>query len=325
MPQQTTTGLAAVPSFERSALRHAPDAARPERIDTLMLNVGLRCNSACPHCHHSCTPQRTEVMSRETMFQAIQFAQQVRPSLVDITGGEPELFEQLPELLTRLSEAGLTVRVRTNLFALGRTTNPDLVPLLARHRIQVLASIPDTVASNASGRDIANGWGATLPVLKILATLGYGEREGASSRRLDLAYNPPLGQMPRPQKELETEFRTALAPHGVRFDSLLAIANMPIGRYRRQLESRGAYADHLAELAAAFNPKVLGALQCRHGLEIAWDGTFWDCDFNLAAGVRPAAGPFTVAEALKNPDALGVRRIGFGPHCYACTVGAGSG
>ena len=165
-------------------------------------------------------------------------------------------------------------------------------------------------------------WERSVEVLRMLTELGYGTDERLV---LDLAYNPPLGELTSSQSEVAEEFRAALGPLGVRFDSLLSLPNMPLGRYRDRLAAREAYRDYVDELSAAFNPSVASSLECRHGLDIAWDGTLWDCDFNLAARVRPSAGPLTLAEALADPAALLERRIGFGPHCFACTAGAGFG
>jgi len=101
---------------------------------------------------------------------------------------------------------------------------------------------------------------------------------------------------------------------------------------RTRLRAENIYDDYLRGLADAFNPGVVEAMACRHGLEVAWDGTLWDCDFNLAAGIPPTAGPRTVTELLAASElgeealgaALAARRIGFGRHCYACTAAEGS-
>lgn len=316
----------------------------------LMLNVGLRCDAACAHCHHACSPHRTEVMSRETMLDAIKLAEKIRPDLVDITGGEPEVFSALPELIARLRDAGLAVRVRTNLVALARPEHADLPALFAARGVQVLASLPGTSAAAIDAQRGSAWWETALAVLQRLNALGYGHSADAGGYVgrnegdhlteplvLDVAYNPPPGEICRPQDELAAEFRAALEPLGVRFDSLLAINNVPVGRLRAQLMADGGHSEntydgYLQSLADAFNPSVVDAMACRHGLEIAWDGTLWDCDFNLAAGISPAAGPRTVAELLAASElgaagleeALASRRIGFGSHCYACTAAAGS-
>ncbi len=288
-----------------------------------MLNVGLRCDLACAHCHHSCTPARTEVMSRETMLDALRLAETIRPRLIDITGGEPELFVHLRELVSRARAAGLATRVRTNLVALAAPGAAGLPTFFAENGVSLLASLPGVSAAQTAEQRGANGvWEHSLEVLRVLTGLGYGAGDGLV---LKIAYNPPLGHLARPQGEIEDEFRAALTPLGVRFDALLALPNVPIGRYRQRLRSDGSYTEYLTLLTDAFNPSVAPSLQCRHGLEVAWDGTLWDCDFNLGAGVRPAGGPLTLAEALADPGSLADRRIGFGPHCFACTAGTGFG
>jgi len=332
IPEQAPHTATVVPKFAERVLSVSADADRPERIESLMLNVGLRCDAACAHCHHACTAERTELMSRDTMLGAITLAEKIRPDLVDITGGEPEVYAPLPELLTRLSDAGLAVRVRTNLVALARPEHAELPGLFADIGVQVLASLPGTSAAAIEAQRGSAWWESALAVLQRLTALGYGAGGGAggpSARRLilDLAYNPTAGEIARPQSELAAEFREVLTPLGVRFDSLLAIGNVPVGRMRALLRADGRYAEYVTHLADEFNPDVVDALGCRHGIEVAWDGTLWDCDFNLAARTRPTAGPLTLAELLGAADLealLATRRIGFGPHCYACTAAAGS-
>ena len=323
MNPSETPAIARPRDFECAVLEAHPSAAHPEPIESLMLNVGLRCDLACAHCHHACSPMRTEVMSRETMLDSLRLAEVIRPALLDITGGEPELFPHLRELVSRACAADFAVRVRTNLVALATPETSDLPGFFAEQGVALLASLPGvSAAETAEQRGGGVVWQTSVEMLRRLAELGYG---AGADLVLEIAYNPPLGQLGRSQQEVEAEFRAALEPQGVRFDSLLALPNVPIGRYRERLRAGGAYADYVSLLSSAFNPTVAETLECRRGLEIAWDGTLWDCDFNLGAGVPPAAGPLTLDEALADPGSLSNRRIGFGPHCFACTVGAGSG
>jgi hypothetical protein len=62
---------------------------------------------------------------------------------------------------------------------------------------------------------------------------------------------------------------------------------------------------------------------CRHQISIGWDGTLYDCDFNLALGLRVDHG---APDHIKrfNPEDLGMRRIVTGDHCFGCTAGSGS-
>ncbi len=303
-----------------------PEASFAVRVDTLMLNVGLRCDLACAHCHQSSSPERSEVMARETMLDALRMAEILHPSLIDVTGGEPSLWPLLPELVEAVRELGVNVRVRTNLVALTRPDCAHLPALFAKSGVSILGSLP-----GMNAREVAEQRGTafdrSLTALRTLADLGYADGDPALT--LDIAYNPPLGELSRSEAALAEEFRAALSPLGVRFDSLRVIANVPAGRYARRLRESGAYDAELTRLAGAFNADVLGGLACRHGIEVAWDGTLSDCDFNLGAGIRVTDGPRTLAEALALGNSLAAtlsaRRIAFGPHCYACTTGAGSG
>lgn len=306
-----------------------PGARRAVRIDSLMLNVGLRCNLACTHCHQSSSPSRTESMTHATMLEALRLAAILRPGLLDITGGEPTLWHHLCELISTATARNIPVRVRTNLVALTHPTREALVPFFAENGVAILGSLPGVTA-----REIAEQRGdtfdASIAVLRTLAQFGYGS--GNPRLVLDLAYNPPLGESQRPQTVLAEEFHRALEPLGVRFDKLLVIANVPAGRFAERLKSSGDYSAELDRLAGAFNPGVLGELACRCSVEVAWDGSLVDCDFNLGAGMRVVDGPRTLAEAFALADAgsdvdsaIAGRRIAFGPHCFACAAGSGSG
>ncbi len=315
------------PFSERVELT-CPIAARATRIDSLMLNVGLRCDLSCAHCHQASSPHRAETMPRQTMLDSLSLAELLKPSLLDITGGEPTLWEHLPELIENASATGLRVRVRTNLVALAHPDRSRLMALFAKHHVEVLASLHDMTPHLIAGEP-SDRLKASLGVLRSLGELGYGSESGPT---LELAYNPPLGELPRPESELAEEFRDVLTPLGIRFNAIRVIANVPAGRYAEHLRKNGGYRTEIDRLAEAFNPAVLGDLGCRYGVELAWDGTFADCDFNLGAGLRVIDGPRTVAEALALAEAgtdvraaTASRRIAFGPHCFACATGAGSG
>ena len=46
---------------------------RRDRVGTLQVNLGYRCNQSCLHCHVNAGPTRTEVMSRETVTDVLAF------------------------------------------------------------------------------------------------------------------------------------------------------------------------------------------------------------------------------------------------------------
>lgn len=298
----------------------ADPAARHSRgVRTLMLNVGRQCQLSCSHCHHRCSPEAEEAMPLDVMEAALALARRIRPEIIDVTGGSPELWPLLPELLHAASASRLPLRLRTNLMTLAE--DEELAALLGSHRVTVLASLPG--ASDASVR-ATRGQGVferSLRALEVLSRCGYGSEGGPV---IELAWNPETG-LPPAEIELEEEMRIRLEPLGVRIGRVRAIANVPLGKYRDSLQQRDMLEPYLTDLAGAFDTRALPSLPCRDGVEVGWDGTLFDCDFNLAAGLAVTDGPRTVWEALEDPGPLVGRRITFATHCFACTVGAGSG
>jgi len=62
---------------------------------------------------------------------------------------------------------------------------------------------------------------------------------------------------------------------------------------------------------------------CRHQLSIGWDGTLYDCDFNLALALPVNHGAPDHVHRFDLQD-LVTRRIVTGRHCFGCTAGFGS-
>jgi hypothetical protein len=62
---------------------------------------------------------------------------------------------------------------------------------------------------------------------------------------------------------------------------------------------------------------------CRHQICVDWDGTLFDCDFNLALGMSVDHGAPPHIKDF-DPAAHAVRRIVTGNHCFGCTAGCGS-
>ena len=80
---------------------------------------------------------------------------------------------------------------------------------------------------------------------------------------------------------MEREWKEGLGrEHGIAFDRLITLNNMPISRYLEWLESSGNLESYLELLVASFNPGTIDGLMCRNTLSIGWDGRVYDCDFN---------------------------------------------
>jgi radical SAM/Cys-rich protein len=130
--------------------------------------------------------------------------------------------------------------------------------------------------------------------------------------------------LPPAQEDLEHDTREFLqARHGIVFDRLFTITNMPIARFAQWLERAGLYEEYMERLEAAFNPATVPALMCRTLISVSWDGRIFDCDFNQMLGIEAGPkGPLTIRGL--DTRALAHRLIQTADHCFGCTAGAGS-
>jgi hypothetical protein len=76
-------------------------------------------------------------------------------------------------------------------------------------------------------------------------------------------------------------------------------------------------------LRRSFNQETLPGLMCRHQISVGWEGTLYDCDFNLALGLQVNHGAPDSIRSF-DPAHLCERRIVTGEHCFACAAGSGS-
>lgn len=309
----TTQGTfeSAVADVDRNAL----DA---KRVRTLMLNVGLKCTQSCTHCHVDASPQRVESMDDTTLAACIELASELRPEIVDVTGGAPELYPRLHDLVIALERERIRTRVRTNLSALFAADAGGIARDLADHGVELLGSFPGPSAVAADRQRGPGSHDVALEALWRLNALGYGTR-----LRLDLAHNPIGTHLPESSDLIDRRYRAVLSARGVSFNDVLVITNVPVGRFGDDLRRRGAYDQYIDSLRCAFNPRAVPMLECRETIEVGWDGTLYDCDFNLGAGLPAFGSPVNVAEV--SADEIASRRIAFGEHCFACTAAAGSG
>ncbi len=301
-------------------LRALGTELRAARPTTLQVNVGKKCNQACRHCHVDASPQRTESMSDEVV-EACLSALERHPDLAtfDITGGAPELHPRFRELVRRARALGRHVMVRHNLTVQFEPGQDDLPAFFAAQRCEVVCSLPHYTAE-ATDRQRGRGvYEASIEGLKRLNAAGYARGEGL---RLNLVANPVGAFLPPRQEDFERDCREYLArAHGVAFDHLFTLTNMPIARFERWLRQTGVYDQYLGRLEGAFNPATVPALMCRTLVSVSWDGFLYDCDFNQMLEM-PLVRPATIRDF--DLDALTERRIATGEHCFGCTAGAGS-
>jgi len=307
--------------FERQIDRVMGDGLRSLNIEILQINLGLKCNQQCHHCHLEAAPDRKEMMDWPTMERVLTAAKEIQIRLVDLTGGAPEINPNFRCFLRALRERTPSVQVRTNLTVLLEPGLEDLPDFFREHQVQLVASMPCYLEENVSAQRGKGVYEKSVAVMQRLNVLGYGRQPDLP---LNLVYNPGGPFLPPSQAALEEDYRRELnSRFGISFTRLLTITNMPLGRFRKDLLRREQEGDYLKLLRASFNPQTLPGLMCRHQLSVGWDGTLYDCDFNLALGLPVNHGAPDHIRSFRLRD-LRARRIVTGEHCFACAAGSGS-
>ncbi|GAB2782306.1 radical SAM/Cys-rich protein [Hymenobacter luteus] len=319
---QAEAAGAQLPAFAHRLRESGLLPLQPTKLGVMQINVGKMCNQVCKHCHVDAGPDRTEIMTRETMQLCLDALAQTAIPVVDLTGGAPEMNPDFRWLVEQISALGRQIIVRCNLTII--VANPkyhDLPAFFARHRVRVVSSLPHFAAGRTDAQRGDGVFGRSIRALKMLNEVGYGV-EG-SGLTLDLVYNPAGAFMPGSQVGLEREFKQRLGrEHGVVFNNLLTITNLPVSRFLEYLLESGNYESYMQKLVAAYNPVAAANVMCRSTLSIGWDGQLYDCDFNQMLEL-PVASPVRHIRDFHETTLAG-RAIVINQHCYGCTAGAGS-
>jgi radical SAM/Cys-rich protein len=312
-----------------AALKRHRLPENPLSVETMWVNLTRLCNQACAHCHVAASPQRTEHMEGGTINRCLEvLAENPGIRRLDVTGGAPELNPHFDYLVAEARRLGKEVVVRHNLtvaFDGHPETGEDkgyLPRFFARHGVTVLASLPHywrRQAESLRGRGVFR---KSIAGLRLLNGQGYGRK--GSGRVLNLVYNHSGPLTPGQRATQEADFRRELGGrHGLVFNNLFAVTNVPINRFRSRLESEGELGAYMAGLVAAFNPDAAGSLDCRSLVSVGYDGRLYDCDFNQMLGLEIGGEqPMTIFNM--DLGALLRRKIRFAAHCFGCTAGGGT-
>jgi radical SAM/Cys-rich protein len=291
-------------------------------ISVFQINVGKLCNQTCRHCHVEAGPDRKERMTRETAELCMAALEKTSIPTVDITGGAPELNANFRYLVERSRELGRHVMDRSNLTVLLLPSQAGLAEFLAQHQVEIIASLPYFLEQQTDAQRGLGVFSKSIEAIRMLNALGYGTP--GSGLTLNFVFNPAGAFLPPAQHAIEADFRRELRRrYGIEFNSLYALANVPIGRFRDFLDASGNYEPYMQRLVQAYNPVAAAGVMCRYTLSIGWDGTLYDCDFNQMLGLETNHGaPAHIRDF--SVEMLNRRQIVTGQHCYACTAGGGS-
>jgi len=306
-------------SFSQVLTKHGISLTR-RQTNTLQVNVGLLCNQSCSHCHLDAGPARREIMDRDTAAQVVDLAGRLRFATIDITGGAPEMNPHIAFLIENLTPLTGNLILRSNLTAIADSSRSHLLELCRKNRVTIIASFPSLNEAQTEAQRGRGVFSQSLATLNLLNSLGYGRPN--SGLALHLVTNPAGAFMAIPQEQVEKRFRDVLrAKWNLEFNSVFSFANVPLGRFRSWLESKGNLESYLDKLAAAFNPCATDRLMCRTHLSVSWDGCLFDCDFNQAIRLHLGGRKTHISElqALPEPGA----EIAVADHCFTCTAGTG--
>ena len=289
-------------------------------VTVFQMNLGSLCNLSCGHCHLDAGPAGN-VMGQEVIDECLRVIKRERPPVVDITGGAPEMNPGYRRLVSECASLGCRVFTRTNLAIILQDGFTDLPAFWASSGVEVIGSLPyydEETADRQRGRGV---FAASIKAIAELNRAGYAAP--GSPLLLNLVYNPCGAFLPPKQASMESDFRRELARrHGIRFTSLFTLTNVPVGRFLEFLEKSGNLKNYLKKLESSFNPGAAGSVMCRNTVSVGWDGTLFDCDFNLALGLKCALPEPNIK--YYSSGLVSGRRIVTASHCFGCAAGAGS-
>jgi radical SAM/Cys-rich protein len=293
-------------------------------LEVVQVNLGYRCNLSCTHCHVNAGPKRTESMEKETVNLVLDFIEKENVRTLDLTGGAPEMNPHFRYLVAKARKLDVAVIDRCNLVILEEPGYEGLAEFLSENRVDITASLPCYLEDNVDRQRGKGTFSSSLAALKKLNGLGYGQ--AGSGLSLNLVFNPQGVSLPPDQQTLEQAYKNYLLEHyGIVFNTLLAMANLPIQRFGSQLISKGLFNDYMRLLKDSHRPENLNGVMCRNTLSIDWEGYVYDCDFNqmLQLPLGSARGEKIHLSRL-NPRSLPGSPINVASHCYGCTAGQGS-
>ena len=214
----------------------------------LQLNLGRLCNMRCSHCHVDAGPDQAHTQMPEAVVQqCLDAMERLKPELVDLTGGAPEL-RQLPPAGAPCPLPGLRVidRFGDDVAAAspGRC-NPLLGGAAGGDRGQ-----PEhRLSTNAQHGD--GTWQARSRPCSCSIAWAMGERAWPGAH---LMSNPAGEELQQLTPCDEIRWRKTLAERGVTFNHLIGLNNMPIARFLLELEEQQRTTTYLQRLREAYNP-----------------------------------------------------------------------
>lgn len=215
-------------------------------------------------------------------------------------------------IIENLKNFAKKIIVRTNLTILDTKEYEHLLEFYAQNNITLIESLPCYTKENVDKQRGNGVFQKSIKILKKLNSLGYGK-----NLELNLVYNPGGAFLPGNQNELEKDYKKMLLEnYGIVFSHLFTITNMPIGRFKNELEKNGKFDEYMRLLENNFNATNISNLMCKNQISVGFDGKIYNCDFNQMLGL-------CLNDNLQNISKVS-NKIILKQHCLGCVAGAGS-
>lgn len=312
-----------IADFKQALINTDPRLLQFDKLQTLQVNLGNRCNQSCAHCHVQAGPTGEKIMPELIMERIINFLRNHPGLCIDITGGCPELSPDFKFFANEVYKLASRLMVRTNLTVFFEPGLDWLPKWYSQHKVVVIGSLPCYTQENVDMQRGPRVFQKSIKAIRLLNELGYGYDE---QLELNLVYNPGGDFLPGPQEQLEADYKRELGEkYGIRFNKLFTITNAPIGRFKQYLEANGQLEKYLQLLVENFNPSAAENIMCRNLLSVDYRGIVYNCDFNQALNlpVIDGSGKNATIEQLEGVLS-GDLEIITDEHCFCCTAGAGS-
>lgn len=310
--------------FDSAIAKAGFSPLHPAPLEVFQINLGKLCNMTCRHCHVDAGPDRWDaMMSRDTIEACFRALDQTTAHTVDLTGGAPELHPDFRFVVDEAVARGKHVIDRCNLSVLLLPRNAGLADWLGARGVEIVASLPHYRKRNTDAQRGDGAFEKSIEALRLLNAAGYGK--GDPKRVLTLMSNPAGAFLAAPQHSVESEWKAALErDHGVTFDRLFALNNMPISRFLEWLVESDNLNGYMTKLVQSFNAATISGLMCRNTISISWDGRLFDCDFNQMLELDAVPDGSAIRVHDFNFESWQKRSIVTRRHCFGCTAGAGS-
>ena len=147
----------------------AAEIASPTGIaPVLQVHPTRRCNLHCLHCYTSSSPQVDEALPWQLLHDCVADAARLGYRQLAVSGGEPLLYQRLPELLAHARRLGMLTSLTTN----GMLATPERWQALAPHLDVAAISIDGRPDEHDIMRDRAGAFARTMAMLPTIRTSG---------------------------------------------------------------------------------------------------------------------------------------------------------